>query len=99
MNTEEILTATLELIRKDGWKPNGWGLVPPYCLRRALEAVVNSNHAFGRDRNDANQLARQAIAKALGQPLGLISYFESRPGRSQVEVEAVLEKAIAGCSA
>ncbi|MGV8064595.1 DUF6197 family protein [Mycobacterium kansasii] len=95
-DTESILQATLDVIRRDGWKPNGWALVPPYCLRAALTTVVNRSTPIGRERDEANKAAREAIAAALGQPLGLISYYESQPGRTQQDIEAVLEKAIAG---
>ncbi|VAZ77506.1 hypothetical protein LAUMK4_05869 [Mycobacterium persicum] len=95
-DTEPILQATLDVIRRDGWKPNGWALVPPYCLRAALTTVVNSSTPIGRERDEANKLARQALAAAIGQPLGLLSYWEARPGRTQQDVEDLLEKAIAG---
>jgi hypothetical protein len=94
--TEHILQTTLDTIRRDGWKPNGWGLCPPWCLRRALSYVVDNAFQWAAQREEANGAARQAISTALGQPLGLISYFEARPGRTQDEIEAVLEKAIAG---
>lgn len=97
-DTEAILQATLDVIRRDGWKPNGWGLVGPYALRAAVNYAVNKSTPIGRERDDANKAARQAISQALGQPLGLISYWESAPGRTQQDVEDVLEKAIAGLS-
>jgi hypothetical protein len=96
MSTEQILQATLECIRRDGWKPDGWAIIPPWCLRRALMDAVNTTFMDGKDRDRANQAAREAISTALGLPLGLISYWESRPGRTQQEIEAVLEKAITG---
>lgn len=94
-DTEAILQATLDVIRRDGWKPNGWGLVGPYCLRRALGFVVSQTLRPG-ERDDANTAARQAISQAIGQPLGLIAHWEGEKGRTQQDVEDVLEKAIAG---
>lgn len=94
-DTESVLRSVLEVVRRDGWKPNGWGLVGPYCLRRALGLVVSQTLRPG-ERDDANTAARQAISQAIGQPLGLLSYWESQPGRAQADVEDVLEKAIAG---
>lgn len=95
-DTESVLRSVLEVVRRDGWKPNGWALVPPCCLRAALTTVVNKGRPFGRERDEANRAARQAISDALGQPLGLISFWESAPGRTQQDVEDALEKAIAG---
>lgn len=98
MSTETILTATLEVIRRDGWKPDGWALVGPYSIRRALGYVIEKSHPEGQ-RDKANRLARQAISNAIGQPLGAIMSWEAEKGRCQEDVEAVLEKAIAGCGA
>lgn len=95
-DTESILQATLDVVRRDGWKPNGWGLVGPYALRAAINYVVNKSFTIGRERDEANQAARKAISDALGQPLGLIAYWEAAPGRTQADVEVLLEKAIAG---
>lgn len=95
-DTESILQATLDVVRRDGWKPNGWAIVPPYCLRAALGYVVNKSFTIGRERDEANMAARKAISDALGQPLGLIAYWEAAPGRTQADVEVLLEKAIAG---
>lgn len=94
-DTESILQATLDVIRRDGWKPNGWGLVGPYCLRRALGWVI-SQQIPPSERDDANKAARQAISQAIGQPLGLIMAWEGEKGRTQADVEVLLEKAIAG---
>lgn len=95
-DTESILQATLDVVRRDGWKPNGWGLVGPYALRAAINYVVNKSTPIGRERDEANKAARKAISDALGQPLGLIAYWEAAPGRTQADVEVLLEKAIAG---
>lgn len=95
-DTESILQATLDVVRRDGWKPNGWGLVGPYALRAAINYVVNKSTPIGRERDEANKAARKAISDAIGQPLGLLSYWEAKPGRTQQEVEEILEKAIAG---
>lgn len=99
MNTEEILTATLELIRKEGWSKDGWGFTPPHSIRRALGEACNA--AFPCDRpagQEANVAAIRAIATAIGSPLGAIMSWEAQKGRGQQDVEAVLEKAIAGCA-
>lgn len=95
-DTESVLQAVLEVVRRDGWKPNGWALVPPYALRAAINYVVNKTSPIGRERDAANKAACKAISDALGQPLGLISYWEAAPGRTQQDVETILEKAIAG---
>lgn len=95
-DTETILQATLDVVRRDGWKPNGWGLVGPYALRAAINYAVNKSTPIGRERDEANRAARKAISDALNQPLGLLSYWEAKPGRTQADVEDLLEKAIAG---
>lgn len=95
-DTESILHATLDVVRRDGWKPNGWGLVGPYSLRAAITYVVNNSTPVGWERDEANKAARQAISQAIGQPLGLIMAWEGEKGRTQADVEVLLEKAIAG---
>lgn len=98
--TQGILLSTLGLIRRDGWRHNTWGrLVPPWCIRRAINHVVDRAHEFPHERDTANQAARQAISATLGQPLGLIGFWEGQPGRTQADVEDMLEKAIAGAAA
>jgi len=96
LDVEHILRTTLDVIRRDAWKPNAWGLVPPWCLRRALNHVVEQTHKFARERDEANAAARQAISTAIGQPLGLIMSWEAEKGRAQADIENILEKAIAG---
>jgi hypothetical protein len=95
-DTATILAALLDTIRRDGWNPDSWGLVPPWNIRAALNHVVAQTYKDPDSRAHANTTARQAISRALGQPLGLISVWEGKPGRTQSAVETLLEKAIAG---
>lgn len=95
-DTESVLRGVLDVVRRDGWKPNGWALVPPWCLRAALGNVVNRTYPYGKERAAANKAARQAISAAIGEPLGAIMSWEAEKGRTQQDVLDVLEKAIAG---
>jgi hypothetical protein len=63
-----------------------------------LEYVVDSAYGPGA-RGEVNAAARQAISAVLGQPIGLISVWEGQPGRTQQDVENILEKAITGVTA
>lgn len=94
-DTEAILQATLDVVRRDGWKPNGWGVIPPWCIRRALGRVIEQE-IRPLERDAANAAARQAISNAIGEPLGAIMSWEAEKGRTQQDVLDVLEKAIAG---
>lgn len=99
MTTADVLRAVLETVRRDGWSPTGWAIVPPWTLRYTISQIVAKHYQAGGQRDKANAAARKAVSDALGQPLGLITSWETKPGRTQAQVEALLEKAIAGCQA
>lgn len=92
----DVLTEALAAIRQDGWHPTGWSIIPPWCIKAAINSVVAQryfNHD-GERRNQLNKAVRDAIKAALGYPDGGITHWELAAERSQADVERVLEHAI-----
>jgi hypothetical protein len=104
VTTADLLQQTLDILRRGGWSPCGYGAEPPWCIRRALSQVVAEAYRYGAGipddqvelvRDNAAALARQAVSRVIDAPLGLIASWETDEKRSAADVEAVLEKAIA----
>ena len=103
-STADLLQQTLDVLRRGGWTPSGYGVAPPWCIRRALSQVVAEAYRYGAGipddqvemvRDNAAASARQAVSRVIGQPLGLIASWEGGEKRTAADVEAVLEKAVA----
>lgn len=103
-STATLLQRTLDVLRRGGWASSSYGAEPPWCIRRALSQVVAESYQYGAGipdarvelvRDNAAALARQAISRVIGAPLGLIASWEQDGKRTAAEVEAALEKAIA----
>ncbi|MEZ0366782.1 hypothetical protein ACAG26_24215 [Mycobacterium sp. pUA109] len=85
MTTREVLTHALAVIRAEG-KDIRSAIMN--AADRHLETTAAQYRAYGD--------ARDAVAKALGSPLGGITSWETRPGRTKADVEALMERAIEG---
>ncbi|TXH26209.1 MAG: hypothetical protein E6R06_07235 [Mycobacterium sp.] len=84
--TKSNLQQTLDLIRATGWAPAG----APRRGTSIREAVRNVTGADHRRYTTAVRV----IGQAAGQSLGLISAWETQPGRTQADVEQLLGRAI-----
>jgi hypothetical protein len=103
-STADLLQQTLDVLRRGGWTPSGYGVAPPWCIRRALSQVVAEAYRYGAGipddqvemvRGNAATLARQAVSRVIGAPLRLIASWETDEKRTAADVETALEKAIA----
>ena len=103
-STADLLQQTLDILRRGGWHPSGYGVAPPWSIRRALSQVVAEAYRYGAGvpddqvelvRGNAAASARQAVSRVIGAPLGLIASWETDKKRSAADVEAALEKAVA----
>ncbi len=101
---DEVLSRAAEILETEGYDPAGWGLTPPFNIRRAI-ALAAAEKVGPLARDKVMQAAHRAVFAALGNPLGGIAAWEryernkQQHDRTQAEAVALLRKSIAEVAA